>query len=152
MTRAGCFLLAFGAMLLSVAGAFVLNGPQPPRAAAQRHTVLRADRFAAPEPVGELSILDVARPVMDAAKSLETAGTIICSFAGDDQPTFYMGTQLVNTARDLEDAGALGRSRPGLFGDEAMLKLRASGEALTEAAKFRKVTALADAEHTHPSR
>ena len=73
---------------------------------------------------------------MDAAKALEQAGMTICSFSGDKQEVFYIGTALVNTARDLEDAGALGRSRPGIFGDEAMLKLRSSGEALTDASKY----------------
>lgn len=97
---------------------------------------VRSSPFAAPEPIGELSVLDVARPLMDAAKALEQAGMTICSFAGDKQEVFYMGTALVNTARDLEDAGALGRSRPGIFGDEAMLKLRSSGEALTDASKY----------------
>ena len=59
-------------------------------------TVLRADRFGAPaESAGPPSVLEVARPLMDAAKGLEMAGTTVVSFCGDDRALFDGGTQLV---------------------------------------------------------
>uniref|UniRef100_A0A7S2MMC4 Uncharacterized protein n=1 Tax=Octactis speculum TaxID=3111310 RepID=A0A7S2MMC4_9STRA len=91
------------------------------------------DRFASPS-VSQPSILDVARPLMNAAVHFERAGSIVVSLSADDSKNFKGGSQLINVARDLEDAGALSRMRPGIFMEEPQLKLRASSEALVEAA------------------
>lgn len=98
--------------------------------------------FDEPEPTPQPSILDVARPLMDAAVALERAGTLVVSLAGDDRSLFDGGTQLVNAARDLEDAGAMSRMRPGLFAEEPALKLRGCGEALRSAASFLEISSL----------
>ena len=53
---------------------------------------LNADRFGPPGLEGQVpTILDVARPLMDAAKALERAGTTVVSFAGDERPIFDGG-------------------------------------------------------------
>lgn len=53
---------------------------------------LGADRFGAPGLAGQQpTILNVARPLMDAAKALERAGTTVVSFAGDERPIFDGG-------------------------------------------------------------
>jgi len=53
---------------------------------------LSADRFGPPGLEGQVpTILDVARPLMDAAKALERAGTTVVSFAGDERPIFDGG-------------------------------------------------------------
>lgn len=90
------------------------------------------DRFSAPS-ISQPSILDVARPLMNAAVNFERAGSIVVSLSGSNSENFKGGSQLINTARDLEDAGALSRMRPGIFMEEPQLKLRASAEALVEA-------------------
>jgi len=99
-----------------------------------KSTPLLSNLFGETVPPPQPSILDVARPLMDAAIALERAGTTMVSLAGDDRALFDGGTQLVNAARDLEDAGAMARMRPGLFAEEPALKLRGCGEAFQSAA------------------
>ena len=58
--------------------------------------MLFSERFGVPGAAAEQpSILDVSRPLMDAAKILERAGTMVVSISGDDRVTFDGGTQLV---------------------------------------------------------
>ena len=62
--------------------------------------------------------LQVGRPLMEAAKALLEAGFTVVGLSGDNPETFAAGNALLNAAHDLEDAGALGRMRPGLFSDQ----------------------------------
>lgn len=105
-----------------------------------RHFIQRADRFSNPPDSNPTpSILEVGRPLLDAGKALEKAGSSVVSFSNNDKSVFDGGNQLLNAARDLEDAGALGRMRPGLFSDMGVLKVRSAGGALREAAKSLRI-------------
>lgn len=65
---------------------------------------LCADRFGAPGLAGQQpTILDVARPLMDAAKALERAGTTVVSFVGDERLIFDGGPSDATTSTLRKD-------------------------------------------------